>query len=169
VTGKSPWPLYLWGSVGTGKTSAALWMLDTFGSPPCTCRVADVIRDWYGGFVRARDMTTLIRADEGKFQAYRHGESWQVTKASLERYLQSAALVVLDDFAVGERPSDYQVERIMDLLDWRAAAVSKPLIVTSNLSPSELRSRTFGGERVADRMLRGSRWQMAGPSRRTGL
>jgi hypothetical protein len=169
VDGKRPWPPYLHGPVGSGKTSAALWLLDRYGPPPCSCRVDSIIHDWYSGFIRARHMTALIQADEGRFGAYRDGESWRVTEASLERTFQKAPLIVLDDLAVGERPSDWHIDRLLEILDWRCGHHAKPLIVTGNLPPSELLKTEWGRGRLADRLLRGTRFKMAGASKRTGI
>lgn len=67
-------------------------------------------------------------------------------------YAQTYGLLALDDLGV-EKPTEWAVETITDLIDARVAA-GLPTIVTSNYSLGELRDRYggMGGMRIASRL-----------------
>ena len=164
--GKRKWPLYLHGSPGTGKTSASLAMLDNYGRIPANWRTDAVIQDWFAGFIRVRSLNVLIEADQNRFQWYRDGDAGTIQRASLIRVIDSAPLLVLDEIGVGKEASTWVLNTMLDILDRRCGNPAKPTIITGNAKPSEL--ARLWDDRVADRVLRGTRYEHAGASKRTG-
>src|SRR5262249_18706175 len=78
VEGREPWPLYLWGPTGTGKTSAALALLDHCGWGEGAYRGTWTpdIWDWLHGFIEVRHIPAVrIGADQGRFYWSRDGNA----------------------------------------------------------------------------------------------
>lgn len=173
IPGELPWPLYVWSKQpGTGKTSAALAMLDHCGPiVDPTWFSSDHARDAFAGFL---DLTTLPRLVEqlarGMIKrADADSSGMTVTESQFWNQISRAKLIVIDDIRVpGQKEiklgeDHYSVlKRILD------ERVQRPLIVTSNIAPwgepSEL-VHAFD-DRIADRMASGSVVELAGESRR---
>lgn len=166
--GQEKWPFYLSGDVGTGKTCAALAMLDQYGPPWASVRTQPVMVDWLGGFIRVRDVYAMLRAEEGKYTWNRGPDHGEYGQPALEKFVRTAKLLVLDDFGAIAQPSDWLIDTVLGILDYRCGGNKRPLIVTSNLTPQEVYKSRWGS-RIADRLLSGSRYHMVGRSRRTGL
>ena len=83
--------------------------------------------------------------------------------------LQRYELVVIDDLGV-ERSTDYGMEQIYSVIDTRYRS-GKPLIVTTNLSPAEIKNPgNLAYERIYDRILQNSiPVKMSGSSRRSEI
>jgi predicted ATPase len=166
VAGQLPWPLYLWGDPGTGKTSAALALLDLVGPEPVGGKRPDVIRDWAAGFVEVRHLPRIcIGADQLRFQWSRDGLSGDVTRESLDRALATAPLFVFDELGVAREASDFRLDLLLDVLGSRCDDPVKPFVVTSNRSPEEIEQKVYDG-RVASRVLCGTVFNLNGPDRR---
>jgi hypothetical protein len=165
VRGEAPWPLYLHGAPGTGKTSAALALLDLAGAPPTPGTWPEVVRDWLAGFAEVRHLPQLrINSDQGRFQWSRDGLSGDVTWASLYGRLKQVPLFVFDDIGTAREATDFRRDLLLDVLGARCDDPVKPFVVTSNCAPAEI-ERLYD-ERVASRILCGSVFELAGADRR---
>ncbi len=115
------------GSVGTGKSFYS-------------CCVANALID-KGISVYSASVSQLIRSvgDYGR-------------KEETFKRLAECELLIIDDLGV-ERSTDYTAEKLFDIIDTRYRS-NKPLIVTTNLTPEELRkpkSREY--ERIYERII----------------
>lgn len=165
VSGRKAWPLYLWGAAGTGKTSAALALLDFYGPKP-DGTLSPEIRDWLRGFIEVRFIPRVrIGADKSGYTWSRNGLSGDVRWPDLERSLNVAQLVVFDEIGVGREANDFRLDTLIEVLNARAGDPVKPFIVTSNLPPSEV-ARVVYDDRVASRILSGTVFRLEGPDRR---
>lgn len=90
-------------------------------------------------------VTSIIQLTSGGFDAENE------LKATLQR-MRSARLVVLDDLGA-ERTSDYKAEQVFSVIDSRYNS-GRPLIVTTNLSPQEMRNAgDIKQRRIFERVL----------------
>lgn len=90
-------------------------------------------------------VTSIIQLTSGGFDAENE------LKSTLNR-MRSARLVVLDDLGA-ERTSDYKAEQVFSVIDSRYNS-GKPLVVTTNLSPREMRNTTdLKQRRIFERVL----------------
>jgi predicted ATPase len=166
VSGQLPWPLYLWGPAGTGKTSAALVLLDHCGPADSPGSWADDVRDWMVGYVEVRHLPRVkIGADQGRFQWSRGGNAGDVSWPMLRRALSASPLVVFDEIGVGRDVSDFRLDTLIEVLNLRADDPVRPFVVTSNLKPSDI-ERTVYDDRVASRILAGTIFKFDGADRR---
>jgi hypothetical protein len=166
VAGEAPWPLYLFGRAGTGKTSAALVLLDHCGRPP---RENDIpcrdLHDWLYGYAEVRALAGLrIRADEGKFWTAGDSGGFTVNWRWLLSAWQSFPLAVLDEIGIGATTSDFKLDVLLEVLNARCDDPVRPLVVTGNLAPKELES--VYDDRIASRVLAGTVFQLDGNDRR---
>ncbi|HET6576639.1 MAG TPA: hypothetical protein VFG68_23780 [Fimbriiglobus sp.] len=175
VDGRSPWPLYLWSaSPGTGKTSAALAILDHCAPVRSDWSCSEELRDLMAGFCDFAILPGVLRAAEKpRFYWQEPGRGGTVYASDLWRWLKSARIIVLDDVrlpsareqALGE--DHYGVfKRVLD------ERIGRPLVVTTNICPWETASgemtelvRLFD-DRIADRAVSGTVVELAGDSRR---
>ena len=104
IPGELPWPLYVWSKQpGTGKTSAALAMLDHCGPiVDPTWFSSDHARDAFAGFL---DLTTLPRLVEqlarGMIKrADADFSGMTVTESQFWNQISRAKLIVIDDIRV---------------------------------------------------------------------
>lgn len=125
---------YLWGDPGVGKTWAAA----------CAVRIAIESQDPLGP-PSARLVATKALLDEIK-DGYDGGERGALDRA------KDVWLLALDDLGV-ERPTDWAVETLADLIDARTMA-GLPTVVTSNYRIGEIRDIWKGmpGKRTASRL-----------------
>ena len=125
-----PW-LYLFGSVGTGKTRAASTL------------VLDWLRD-RDPFVRFMTADALInRMRQTEFE--REPTGFGLTVESVSRY----HLFVIDDIGAG-KTSDYSSTKLLDVLEARHEQ-QHPTILTSNLDMNQL-SEYLGSTRLPSRL-----------------
>lgn len=138
AAGRAPWPLFLWGAEGRGKSCAALALADYVPrSVYLTC-------------------FALVKS--------RH-DSYKPQGAPLRMNLldpEHAPLVVLDEMGL-RAVSDTHYEVVHELLDLREGA---GLIAISNHSLESLAS--IYDRRTADRLGAGCQFELKGDSRRTG-
>ena len=145
VSGESAWPLVLTGTAGTGKTCAALCLLDYAGG-----------RYW----TAASLCDVLIRAQAGRLLWNNGGYGGTHWPEDVWGWVGKAPLVVLDE--IGARsPSDFAYETIKRVLDEREG---KPLVVISNLTLEALAK--LYDDRVSSRLAAGTVIEVAGPDRR---
>lgn len=122
--------LLLSGKCGTGKTFYA-------------CAVANAVRSRYGEKVMVYSLPKLIAVMGRNFGT--DAETW-------ERRLETYGLVVLDDLGV-ERDTEYQNEKVQEIIDIRTRA-NKPLIVTTNISVAEFKdAKDITRERMYSRII----------------
>ena len=144
--GRSPWPVFLHGPAGTGKTSIGLVALDaTRGIYLTAAQLCEQMR----------------RAMLGELVDYgTHGES-RITQDDLWRPWADADLAVLDELGARERVSDFGYDTIKRALDERDG---RPLIAISNIGPREIRA--IYDDRIVSRLCRGTVIDVVGPDRR---
>lgn len=165
ITGKEPWPLYLWGDSGLGKTSAALCVLDHCGKDAFISACSLEIREWMAGFIDVRTIAGVrINCDKGKL-SWSGGDrtetaSWSVLMKIVERH----PVVVFDEIGVGREAADFRLDTLIEVLDRRANYPVKPFIVTGNVPPSQICE--IYDDRVADRVLCGTVVKLEGDTRR---
>lgn len=167
VKGESPWPLYLFGPAGLGKTSAALAVLDHCGKAKGE-KYDDTprgLRDWWYGYAEVRSLAGLrIQADKGNHSQFLSvPDKFSTWDAMLERW-ERLPVVVLDEVGVGKESGDFRLDVMLEVLNTRCNDPVRPMIVTGNLAPSQL--PTVYDDRVASRILAGTVFQMTGKDRR---
>jgi len=116
VRGELPWPLFLWGPAGVGKTSAALCLADYYGGLYFT--VSELAR-------------TVIEAQQGRFSRKAEQGSVPVFEPDLWRWISSARLVILDEICSRSKASDHRYDCVFGVLDRRKA---KPTVCIANVS-----------------------------------
>lgn len=141
--GELPWPLFLWGPPGTGKTCAALLLLDHASGMYWT---PDEL---------AEDM---ILASKGQVH-YESGRG--VTPKALWREIGQRPLVVVDELGVRSKVGEWQYQCLKRLLDAREG---KPLVGISNLNLKEIVQ--VYDDRIASRLAAGTVFHLAGKDRR---
>ncbi len=120
--------LMFWGNVGTGKSYLA------------AC-IANALIDRYYTVIMA-PLQTLV-ADMT--------ENYNENRDAVLARVENADLLIIDDLGV-ERSTDYMLEHVFDLINTRYLA-KKPMIVTTNLSPAQLKEDTdLRKVRVYDRL-----------------
>jgi len=147
VAGAAPWPLFVGGPCGTGKTCAALALLDHV--PGGQYHTA-------GGLCEL-----LVRAQQGRLESYHEGRGGTVWPEHLWRGLAKAPLVVLDELGGRERVSDHHYDAVKRLLDERHGL---PLVLLSNHDLAAL-ARLYD-DRIASRIGGGTVAALGGPDRR---
>jgi DNA replication protein DnaC len=146
VSGESPWPLTILGPAGTGKTCAALCLLDHAS----------------GEYHAAGDLCDLlIRAQDGRLSWTREGHGSKIWPEDVWRTLERAALVVLDEIGTRERVSDFAYGVVKRVLDSREG---RPLVCLSNLGMDRL-AQVYD-DRVASRLAAGTVVLLDGEDRR---
>lgn len=165
ILGELPWPLYIHGPSGTGKTCASLVALDYLGRDAYAGSCSDTIRPWLAGFVDVRTIAGVkIGCDKGKVR-WSDGEREEAAKwETVLKVIGRRPLVVFEEIGVGKEAADFRLDTMLEMLDRRANQPVKPFIVTSNLKPSEVEQ--VYDDRVADRILCGTIHKMEGASRR---
>jgi DNA replication protein DnaC len=144
VSGQASWPLFLYGQAGSGKTCAALCLLDY-------CR---------GQYWTAADWCeALILAGKGHFV-------WPLDKkprtpAGLWEGARKCSVLVLDEIGLRKEVSDFHYECVKRLLDIREG---RPLVCISNSTLSQI-GRLYD-DRVSSRLAAGSVYAMASDDRR---
>lgn len=119
--------LLLWGDVGTGKSFAAACVVNELTAMGVACLMTSV------GSVEKQ----LFSCED---------------KNEFIRDLMKYKLLVLDDLGT-ERKTEYMQQVVFDIIDARYRS-GKPLIVTTNLRPSELKNQSdIASARIYDRVL----------------
>jgi DNA replication protein DnaC len=119
VNGESPWPLLLTGPPHSGKTCAALCVIDDFGG-------------WY--ITVPEFCERLIAAQRGELEYRGEGGITKQTPRDVWREVRRVSLFVLDELGMRE-VSDHHYDCVKRALDAREG---KPAIYISNLSLVQL-------------------------------
>jgi DNA replication protein DnaC len=146
VAGELPWPLFLEGPAGVGKTSAALAMLDHAGGEYHTA---------------AGLCATLIRSQQGRLEWHREGRGGVVWPEKFWERYAAAPLVVLDELGCRATVSEFHYEAVKQAIDERHG---KPLVVISNLTLGDV-AKVYD-DRVFSRLAAGTVVRMEGRDRR---
>ena len=143
VSGKSQWPLVMFGEAGSGKTCTALVLADWAGSAKYTTQV--------------QLCSDIIAANKGQLR-------WSGGHAKSAREIWSAwknaNFTVLDELATRKTVTDFQYETIKQAIDLREG---QPSIVISNLSIKEIDS--VFDDRIASRLRGGTIIELSGDRR----
>ena len=120
--GRSPWPLYLHGPAGVGKSCAGLMLLDY------CCGFNE-----YWTLLGLRN--ELIDADKGR--VWTGGISpTQVSPRTIRHSIRLGQLVVLDEVGSTQQGvTNFHYDTLKEVLDVREG---KPLVLLSNRGPAEL-------------------------------
>lgn len=113
VKGELPWPLFIYGPPGCGKSSAALLLLD-----------------YAGGFYFTAQGLSEDLILSGKGQLRYPGSDRPLQQKALWLELGTTGLVVLDELAARSRASDHHYDAVKRAIDTRE---NKPLVGISNL------------------------------------
>lgn len=133
IRGEKPWPVLLFGGVGTGKTCASLCILDYFGG-------------LYNTSIALRD--ELIAAQKGN--SY-WTSGYPRTTTEIWNGIKSTNLLVLDELAGRQQESEFQCEVTQRVIDHRHGT---PLVVISNRNLGQI-SRILD-DRIASRLAAGT-------------
>jgi chromosomal replication initiation ATPase DnaA len=144
--GESPWPLFIHGPAGTGKTCAGLSLLDHAGGEY---------------FTAASLCEKVIDAQQGRLAWSHEGRSGTLWSEMFWRKVGSEPLVVLDVLGCRDNVTDHGYETIKRLLDERQGM---PLIAISN-HPLEMLANIYD-DRIASRLAAGTVVELAGSDRR---
>lgn len=116
-----------WGPVGTGKSYLAACIANALLEKEVTVKMTNfntILNDLFA----AEDKTEYIKS------------------------LNGYELLIIDDLGV-ERSSEYALENIFSVIDWRYRS-GKPLIITTNLPLAQLKQETkIEKKRIYDRIL----------------
>ncbi len=146
VTGEMPWPLFLIGGVGVGKTYAALCLCDSTGHRCLYFTVPGLHED-------------INEARQGRLWTG-DGEH-RVTLGRLWSEWRGAQLTVLDEFGTRGSISEPMYETCKRAIDSREG---KPAIYISNLGLEEL-GQVYD-DRVASRLAAGTVFKLESRDRR---
>ena len=140
--GVEPWPLFLWGEAGSGKTCAALTLLDC----------------WSGLYYTTRRLADDISAAiQGTLQ---WSTGYAKTRTDIGRQVIESQIVVLDEIGDRDKASEHEVTCVKRMLDLRQG---KPLVCMSNRSLEDLGE--MYGDPIASRMGCGTTIEVSGDRR----
>lgn len=145
ANGLLPWPLVFTGPVGTGKTCAALCMVDAFGG-------------WYQTAAEFLTLVETARRGEAQWPSGRLRSLSEVWSD-----WEKCQLVVIDDLGTREESTGPQYENLKRAIDQRMN-YNRALIVCSNLTLPQI-ARVYD-DRFSSRLSAGSLIEFDGPDRR---
>jgi len=146
IAGLTPWPLYLFGKPGRGKTCAALCLHDYAG----------------GMYFGVPDLLDLfIRSQQGRATYRSGGESRALHPEGLWQAIVTARLVIMDELGTRTKVSDFHYDVVKGALDRREGV---PLVVIGNLDLAGVAGLYDG--RIASRLEAGTVVELDGPDRR---
>lgn len=145
VSGEAPWPWFVFGPAGTGKTCAALCLLDHAT----------------GKYYTATEWSDLLnRAREGRVSSV-DADRCPLFPEDLWKEVARAPLVVIDELGSRQQTSDHQYDAVKRILDDRWG---KPTVYLSNLTLASV-AQVYD-DRLADRLAEGTVTHLDGESRR---
>lgn len=131
--GLAPWPLLLYGPVGSGKTCAALSL----------CDVARTACYW----TVDRLCSSIMQSDPEDVR-----DIWNA--------IETKDLAVLDELGTRDRISDLHYSAVKDFADARELNAGRRAIYISNASPKKLAS--LYDDRIISRILCGTKLELGG-------
>lgn len=145
ANGEAPWPVYLRGPAGTGKTCAALALADQvrYGAWYRQCR--DFVDDW-------RKVVLGQAVAELGYAIY---------PADFWRRVESRPLAILDEIGDRCKVTDTHYDAVKGFLDRRH---KRPTVVLGNLDAKQLAE--VYDDRIASRVCAGTVIFLAGKDRR---
>ncbi len=147
LLGTNKWPLFVHGAAGTGKTRAALCLLDY-----CETSVYRTVGEL---------CDTLIQAQQGRLEWYHDGHGGKTWPENIWKAIRMAAVVVLDEIGTRERVSDFTYDTVKRVIDEREG---KPLVCCSNMDLPKI-ERLYD-DRIASRLAAGIVIHLVGADRR---
>lgn len=146
IQGQRPWPLVIKGGVGTGKTSAALCLLDyTCG---CYFTVESLMQD-------------AAASMHGRMERGPSGDKHNVYQEEFWSIIENAPLVILDELGTRSTVTDHHYVVVKRLLDLR---VGRPLVVIANVELEDIQA--LYDIRIASRLVSGTIFQLDGKDQR---
>lgn len=138
LDGEKPWPLFLHGEPGSGKTCALMCLVDHCGG---------------GVYVTLGDLCrALIDAQHGRTAFYDLGAGITRTEGELWRDWGNGNVCVLDEIGTREKVSEHHYSTLQMALD-RRNDPNRPLVVVSNVDLKG--SATLYDDRIASRLASG--------------
>ncbi len=146
AAGESPWPLLIHGDVGSGKTCAALCMVEHYGGYFTTfAKFHARLRQAMAG-----ELQSPIAEGVGGYRIY-ETQVWAEWK--------TANLAVIDDFG-SRKATDFQYDTLKQAIEERQC---KPTVYTSNFTLEEI-SQAFD-DRISSRLSAGTTIKLKGDRR----
>lgn len=134
INGDAPWPLFVSGPPGCGKTCAAFCLLDLAGGFYFSANgLGDILADAKMGRLEYPDSNRVVGVE------------------ALWKELESTSLVILDELGTREKITDHAYDGIKTLLDLRENC---PLMAISNLDLDGL-AQVYD-DRIASRLAAGT-------------
>jgi len=142
IAGKHPWPLFVFGDAGAGKTGLALMLVD-----------------WAKGeyFTQAEWVRTCREAEFGDL---RTSVGYKLHLRDIRKGWEHAPVAVLDELGTRMTVSDHAYESVQWAVDARQGL---PTVFVSNLDLGGLR-KVFD-DRIASRLSAGTVMQLSGDHR----
>ena len=137
VSGRAPWPLYLFGLTGAGKTMAAL----------CLCDVAQTAAYW-----AVEELCDFVMREN---PAEVQGEFQQIAEKGL---------AVLDELGQRATVGDLRYSAVKKFADARELHAGRVAVYISNLAPKAFAG--LYDDRICSRVLGGTRYELKGRDRR---
>lgn len=153
IRGQKPWPLFLHGDPGTGKSCAALAFCDHLHHPAVYTTAADLAAMYMDSWKADK------KFDWSPYAPYRETVN-QLAPMSPPK-VTGSMLVVLDELGTRQNVSDTHYECIQRVMDMREGW---PLIVVSNLNLAGIGDRY--DDRIASRCSLGTVVKLHGKDRR---
>lgn len=145
ITAEAPWPMFIYGNAGAGKTCAALCLIDFAGGVYLTaaslCAMTNEVREG------------RLWSPYGQGKNLNYQEFWGC--------VEGAPVVVLDEIGGRDKVSDHHFEQVKEVIDRRSG---KPLVVMSNHGLEKIAE--LYDERIASRLTEGTPFELRGEDRR---
>ncbi|MDM8008614.1 MAG: hypothetical protein QUV05_20945 [Phycisphaerae bacterium] len=146
IMARAPWPLFIFGGVGTGKTCACLCLLDAAGGGCHFKTFPELCND-------------IIAA--GKGDLWNDNTGYRMSVHDYWHVWRNSRLTVLDEIGARQQVSDFAYETLKLAIDTREG---KCCVFTSNIGPDDL-ARIYD-DRIASRLTTGTVLELGGADRR---
>ncbi len=151
AAGVNPWPLFLFGDVGAGKTFAGRWLSEAV--------------DWLPQDESGPKWTWHIGTSPGVYFTVEGLVDEIVRSKQLPwRLVECAELAVLDELGTRQTVSDLHYQAVLRFTSLRDERPGRAAVYISNAEPDAF-GRLYD-ERIASRVLSGTVFKLAGNDRR---